>query len=119
MTIGTPCIFLKAGEWMTLARRKEGDTFDERFSRLHKTLHFIACRILADRETAAFAVESCRRKASQNSSGFESEGAFHSWILRLLIDEALSILRPGQFEALEGPEASPASATNKTKRGGR
>jgi DNA-directed RNA polymerase specialized sigma24 family protein len=41
---------------------------------------------------AASAVRNCRLKASRNLPTFETEGAFRSWALRLLISEALSIL---------------------------
>ena len=71
---------------------KDWETLDEQFTRCHETLHFIASRILADSELAACAVENCRGKASRNLPSFDSEGAFGSWVLRLLISEALAIL---------------------------
>jgi hypothetical protein len=36
-------------------------------------------------------VESCRATASRNPPRFEYEGAFRSWLVRVLIDEALAI----------------------------
>ena len=39
------------------------------------------------------AVRNCRFVASLNLPHFESEGDFRSWLLRLLIKEALFILR--------------------------
>ena len=92
MIMTTPCISLEAKERTTPAHRKEWDTFDERFSHCRKTLHFVAFRILGDSEKAAYAVENCRVKALRNLPRFEGRGAFGSWLLRLLIDEALSIL---------------------------
>jgi DNA-directed RNA polymerase specialized sigma24 family protein len=88
----TPDIFVTPHGTMPPTYRTEWDTLDERFPRCHKALHLIARRILADSEMAACAVENCWLKASRNPHGFESEGAFGSWVLRLLINEALSIL---------------------------
>jgi DNA-directed RNA polymerase specialized sigma24 family protein len=66
--------------------------FDVRFSRCYRLLHFLACRILGDREAAENAVENCRLVASRNPPRFEYEGAFRSWLVRVLIDEALVLL---------------------------
>ena len=72
----------------------ERDTaFMERFWRCNSLLHFLAYRILGTHEGAGNAVENCRIVASRNSPGFEYEGAFRSWVARILIDEALAILR--------------------------
>jgi DNA-directed RNA polymerase specialized sigma24 family protein len=70
-------------------------TFDLQFSRCQKLLHFIARRILNCAEEAEVAVKNCRLTASQNTPGFSSEGAFKSWLVRILIDEA-TILRDRQ-----------------------
>ena len=67
-------------------------TFDLQFSRCQKLLHFIARRILNCAEEAEVAVKNCRLTASQNTPEFSSEGAFKSWLVRILIDEA-TILR--------------------------
>ena len=67
--------------------------FMERFWRRNSLLHFLAYRILGTHEGAGNAVENCRIVASRNPPGFEYEGAFRSWIARILIDEALAILR--------------------------
>jgi DNA-directed RNA polymerase specialized sigma24 family protein len=53
----------------------------------------LAYRILGTHEGAGNAVENCRIVASRNPPGFEYEGAFRSWVARILIDEALAILR--------------------------
>ena len=67
--------------------------FEQRFSRCRGLLYFVACRVLDSREGAEDAVENCRITASRNPSSFEHEGGFHSWLVRVLIDEALVILR--------------------------
>jgi DNA-directed RNA polymerase specialized sigma24 family protein len=70
--------------------------FAERFLRSYRLLHFIACRVLGDDERAPFAVQRCWRAASRNPPHFEYEGAFRSWLVRVLIDQALAILREKQ-----------------------
>ena len=71
--------------------RKEWDQFNQWFSRCHNTLHFVADLILNNSEMAEHAVENCRQKASWNVPGFASEGEFRGWIVRVLINEALSL----------------------------
>lgn len=82
-----------------LPPREQLDMFDNRFSRCSRTLHFTACLILGDSEKAERAVRNCWFRASRKLPIFESEGPFRSWIIRLLISEALSILRQSHTEA--------------------
>jgi hypothetical protein len=76
--------------------------FDVRFWRSYRLLHFIAGRILDDPEQATKAVENCWHSASARAPRFEYEGAFRSWLVRVLIDEALLLLR----EKREGLETN-------------
>jgi DNA-directed RNA polymerase specialized sigma24 family protein len=92
MATTTTDLFLELHDTKPATSRTKWDTFDDWFSRCHNALHFIACRILADSAMAASAVRNCHLKASRNLPTFETEGAFRSWALRLLISEALSIL---------------------------
>ena len=61
-------------------------------------LNFIACRVLCDEGKALVAIQNCRQAASRNPPHFEYEGAFRSWLVRVLIDEALAILRESYAE---------------------
>jgi len=79
--------------------------FDGRFSRCFGLMHFIACRILGSSEGAAEAIENCRAKASRNPPNFEREGAFRSWLVRVLIDEALAVLRKNRAANLNAEES--------------
>ena len=74
---------------------------DEWFSRCYSALQYIAHRILGDSLIAERAVRNCWFMASRNPPQFESEGAFRSWMLRLLISEALSILHQDNIEMSE------------------
>jgi DNA-directed RNA polymerase specialized sigma24 family protein len=67
--------------------------FHARFSRSRALLHFIACRVLGSSGGAENAVQACWLRASRYPPKFECEGAFRSWLLRILIDEALALLR--------------------------
>ena len=73
--------------------------FQARFWRCHQLLHFIACRVLGSPERADDAVENCWLKASRTAPRFEYEGEFRSWLLRVVIDEALAILRENRQKA--------------------
>jgi len=80
--------------------------FDARFSRCFHLLYFVACRVLGGPERAHDAIEGCWLTASRNPPRFEYEGAFRSWLVRILIDEALVILRS---EAKSGIKHVPQS----------
>jgi DNA-directed RNA polymerase specialized sigma24 family protein len=73
--------------------RQQKLIFDVRFWRCYRTLHLIACRVLGGPERAEEAIGSCWRRASRHPQWFERESEFHSWLLRVLIDEALVLLR--------------------------
>jgi DNA-directed RNA polymerase specialized sigma24 family protein len=67
--------------------------FDARFWRCYRTLHMIACRVLGGPERAEEAIGTCWRRTSGHAQWFERESEFHSWLLRVLVDEALVLLR--------------------------
>ena len=98
-TINTEILFIPR-ETPSPTSRKQFDKLDEWFSRCRNTLHFTACLILGGSEMAERAVRNCRFRASRSLLSFESEGPFRSWLLRLLISEALSILHRGCTQAL-------------------
>lgn len=79
-----------------IANTSEEDpaVFDARFRRSRRLLYFLASRVLGGDERAGEVVENCFiTAASHRPSRFGSEGAFRCWLLRVLIDEALRILR--------------------------
>jgi DNA-directed RNA polymerase specialized sigma24 family protein len=79
---------------------KRSDQFEERFTRCRKLLYLIACRILDRPSAAEVAVEKCRLVASRSSRTFETEGAFRSWLARVLINEAVTLRRAKAKEAV-------------------
>ena len=66
--------------------------FDERFWRCRGPLQFTACLILGGTDEAERAVEHCWLRASRNPPRLEREGEFRSWLLRVLINEAVALL---------------------------
>jgi ubiquinone/menaquinone biosynthesis C-methylase UbiE len=96
--------------------RQQRLIFDTRFCRCCRTLHLIASRILGGTERADEAIESCWRRASRHPPRSEHEGEFHRWLLRVLIDEALTLLSadpstPG-LRKLRGPAPAPVLPSN-------
>ena len=79
-----------------LPRDEDSAGFHAKFRRCHRLLHFIACRILGGLERADDAIANCCLTASRNPPRFEHESAFRSWLLRVLIDEALAIRRQAE-----------------------
>jgi DNA-directed RNA polymerase specialized sigma24 family protein len=67
--------------------------FNVRFWRSYRTLHYIACRVLGGPERAEEAIGNCWSIASCHPQRLADEGEFRSWLLRVLIDEALVLLR--------------------------
>jgi DNA-directed RNA polymerase specialized sigma24 family protein len=77
--------------WSNL--RQHSAVFEARFARCHEMRCFRACRVLGSPEQLDEVVKNCRITASRNPPTFECEGAFRSWLVRVLIDEALPIVR--------------------------
>ena len=79
------------------------DSLDVLFSRYRRVLYQVAYRVLDNHEAAEDAVQNCLRAASYNVPRFESEGAFRSWLVRALIDEALAILHKERIGSTTSP----------------
>jgi hypothetical protein len=65
---------------------------DVLFSRYRRVLSLVAYHVLGSHAEAEIAVQNCVRAVSGNVPRFEHEGAFRSWLVRVLIDEAVAIL---------------------------
>ena len=76
----------------TLCVEPDRAIFEDRFARCHRLLCFVAVRILGSQDEGEDAVRNCRAAASRNPPRFASEGAFRSWIMRILIEEAVALL---------------------------
>ena len=67
-------------------------SFYYRASRYRRLLLFVAQRVLGNPDRADMAVENCLYSASRHAPAFDCEGSFRSWLVRMVIDEALAIL---------------------------
>lgn len=63
------------------------------FSRYYSFLYFLACRVLGGREDAQDVVQNCLLRAFRSLEQFNNDGAFRSWLARILVNEAISFLR--------------------------
>ena len=66
--------------------------FEGRFTKNRNLIAFVARRLLGCQKEAEEAVKECFKTASRNPPVLTNEGAFRSWILRIVIDEAMLIL---------------------------
>jgi RNA polymerase sigma-70 factor (ECF subfamily) len=80
------------------------EALDVLFSRYRRVLYRIAYRVLENHQEAKEAVRNCLLAASCNAPRFENEGAFRSWLVRVLIDEALAILYKERIGTTMSPE---------------
>jgi len=73
----------------------QGDTdaFEILFSRYRPILYRLAQRMLRNHEEAEDAVQNSSLAAFRKLKSFRYEGAFRSWLARILVNEAITILR--------------------------
>jgi RNA polymerase sigma-70 factor, ECF subfamily len=73
----------------------QGDrnAFETLFSRYRPILYRLAQRILRNHEESEDAVQNCSLVAFRKMESFKYEGAFRSWLARILVNEAITILR--------------------------
>ena len=69
------------------------DAFEILFSRYRPILYRLAQRILCIHEESEDAVQNCSLAAFRKLKSFKYEGAFRSWLARILVNEAITILR--------------------------
>ena len=75
-------------------------TLEMRISRYRRLLYFIAYRVLGNHTDAEQAVQSCILTIPRNVPSLEHEGGFRAWLVRVLINEALAILRKNRVRSL-------------------
>jgi RNA polymerase sigma-70 factor, ECF subfamily len=71
----------------------ERDAFEILFFRYRPILYRLAQRILRNHEESEDAVQNCSLAAFCKMKTFKYEGAFRSWLARILVNEAITILR--------------------------
>jgi RNA polymerase sigma-70 factor (ECF subfamily) len=73
--------------------RGDTDAFEILFSRYQPILYRLAHRILRNHEEAEDAVQNSSLAAFRKLKSFKYEGAFRSWLARIVVNEAITIFR--------------------------
>ena len=74
------------------------------FMRYRRLLYSLAHRILRNHEEAEDAVQNCLLQAFRNLESVKSRGAFRNWLVRILINEALVIIRKKKSRPTLAPD---------------
>lgn len=98
---------LRQSVWGLPSAPPRAEVFDVWLSRSRTTLRFLACRMLGNPEEAEVAVHNCWLTASQERPRFDREGAFRSWLVRVLITEALTILHQDKYRLVSHRQTEP------------
>lgn len=79
------------------------------FVRNRRLLHSLAYRLLRNHGEAEDAVQNCLLQAFRSLESVKSRGSFRSWLVRILINEALVIIRKKK----SGPTVAPDQHSSK------
>jgi DNA-directed RNA polymerase specialized sigma24 family protein len=87
---------------------EQSETLADRFSRCEGMLYFIAAQVLGKDEftdsvlcdAVSDAVHNCWHAAARNPQSFDRQGAFRSWLVRILFDESIAILHQARKTSL-------------------
>lgn len=93
------------GETLRISQLRP-ETFETLFSRYSRVLYFVSYRILKDHQDAEEAVQNCLLSASNKVPQCEHEGEFRSWLVRVLIDDALAILYKKRIDSRHSQNSS-------------
>jgi RNA polymerase sigma-70 factor (ECF subfamily) len=84
---------LDDGKLISNGLQGDKNAFEILFSRYRPILYRLAQRILHNHEESEDAVQNCSLVAFCKIESFKYEGAFRSWLARILVNEAITILR--------------------------
>jgi DNA-directed RNA polymerase specialized sigma24 family protein len=93
MMINKPALHSKSSNGPSTMSQIHSETIDYTFARHRRVLHSVAYRVLVNHRDAEEAVQNLFLALPRNMPRFECEGSLRSWLLRSLIEEALTILR--------------------------
>lgn len=75
------------------AKAGDFDAFEKLIVQYERRVYTLALRILGNREEAQEAVQEAFLSVLKNLNGFREEAAFHTWLVRIVTNQALKILR--------------------------
>jgi len=78
---------------ITNALLGDEQALNDLFTRHYQFLHFLACRVLGGPDDAQDVVQNCMLRAIRNLQQFNNAGAFRNWLARILVNEAINVLR--------------------------
>jgi RNA polymerase sigma-70 factor, ECF subfamily len=86
---------LQLDESVLIVKALQGDreALNTLFSRYYAFLHGLACHVLGGREDAEDVVQNSLIRALGSLQQFNNAGAFRSWLSRILVNEAIDLLR--------------------------
>jgi len=73
--------------------RGDAEALNALFSRYQRLLHSLACRVLGGPEEAPDVVQNCLLQAFCKLKQFTHAGTFRSWLVRILVNEAITVRR--------------------------
>jgi len=98
---------LQLNDKYLISKGLEGDqeALQVLLTKYRRLLHDLAHRILRNHEEAEDAVQSCLLLAYRNLSNVPCRNSFRSWLIRILINEALAIVRKKRSSPIIATEA--------------
>jgi RNA polymerase sigma factor (sigma-70 family) len=81
-------------------------TLETWIARYRRVLYFVAYRVLGNHMDAEDAVQNCMLSVRRKVPSLEHEGGFRACVIRVLMDEALAILRRNRLRSLLKGSAS-------------
>jgi RNA polymerase sigma-70 factor (ECF subfamily) len=108
MELNSSAFRAKDDSLLNVALQGDQKALDLLLARYRPLLYDLALRILPGHEEAEDAVRSCLLLAYRNHSNVKCEGSFRSWLVRILINEALAIVRKKKSRPAEA-SAPPSS----------
>src|SRR5215469_14276126 len=108
MELNSSAFRAKDDSLLKMALQGDQKVLDLLLARYRGLLYDLALRILRNHEEAEDAVQSCLLLAYRNLSNVKCEGSFRSWLVRILINEALAIVRKKKSRPAEA-SAPPSS----------
>lgn len=96
-------------------RRGSKTAFDSLVGKYRREIYFLALRMLNNAEDAEEAAQQAFVSAFNGIGGFREDSAFRTWLYRIAINQANSLLRkrPNEAELVEG-SAAPEGAEART-----
>jgi len=108
MKLNSSAFRAKDDRLLKMALQGDQKALDLLLARYRRLLYDLALRILRNHEEAEDAVQSCLLFAYRNLPNVKCEGSFRSWLVRILINEALVIVRKKESRPAEA-SAPPSS----------